>query len=53
MLGFDTATNQPFSDVEILHKKLKGKRWFFFHNKVYVIAHAKYYSIKNIADKPF
>ena len=53
MLGFDTATNQPFSDIETLNKKLKEKKWFFFPNKVYVIAHAKYYLIKNIADKSF
>lgn len=53
MLGYDDKTNQPFSDVETLQKKLKEKRWHFFQNKVYVIAHAKYFFIKNITDKAF
>lgn len=53
MLGFDTATSQPFEDVDTLQRKLKEKRWYFFSNKVYVIAHAKYYTIKNNANKAF
>lgn len=47
MLGFDDKTNQPFSDLGMLRKKLKEKKYLFFSNKVYVIAHAKYYYIKN------
>ncbi|MBI4242737.1 MAG: hypothetical protein HY606_01490 [Planctomycetes bacterium] len=47
MLGFDTKTNSPFSDIETLRHKLKERRWIFFRNKVYVIAHAKYFLIKN------
>ena len=53
MLGFDTTTSQPFADIDVLQRKLKEKRWYFFPNKVYVIAHAKYYTIKNIANKAF
>lgn len=47
MLGYDDKTGKPFSDLGILHKKLKEKRYLFFPNKVYVIAHAKYYFIKH------
>jgi nucleoside 2-deoxyribosyltransferase len=47
MLGYDEKTQTPFSDIEKLKAKLQEKRWFFFKNKVYVIAHAKYYFIKN------
>lgn len=46
MVGFDDKTNQSFTDLEILHKKLKERKYFVFKNKVYVIAHAKYYYIK-------
>jgi hypothetical protein len=53
MLGFDMATNKPFSDVETLERKLKEKRFLFFPNKVYVIAHANYYLIKNLTGKIF
>lgn len=47
MLGFDTVTNLPFSDLETLRSKLKEKRFLIFPNKVYIIAHAKYYFIKH------
>lgn len=50
MIGFDENTDKPFSDLELLKNKLKEKRWFIFKNKVYVIAHAKYYYIR---DKQF
>jgi len=50
MVGFDEKTNKSFSDLKILKSKLKEKRWFIFRNKVYVIAHAKYYYIKK---RPF
>jgi hypothetical protein len=53
MLGFDTATGQPFDDISVLRKKLQEKRWFFWPNKVFVIAHAKYYMIKNMPKRPF
>ncbi|MCX5782936.1 MAG: hypothetical protein NTW04_00585, partial [Elusimicrobia bacterium] len=47
MIGFDQNTNQPFSDIEKLKDRLNERRLFFFQNKVYVIAHANYYYIKN------
>ena len=47
MVGFNNETNAPFSDIETLEKKLLEKRFFFFQKKVYVIAHAKYYFMKN------
>lgn len=47
MVGFDTVTNSPFSDLETLRTKLKEKKYFIFPNRVYVIAHAKYYLIKH------
>jgi len=47
MLGFDNKINQPFSDIDTLRKKISEKKFFFFPNKVYVIANAKYYFIKN------
>jgi len=47
MVGFDTATNSPFSDLDTLRAKLKEKRYFVFPNRVYVIAHAKYFFIKH------
>jgi Cdc6-like AAA superfamily ATPase len=53
MLGFDNVTNQPFADIDILERKLNEKKWLVFPRKVYVIAHAKYYKIKNIVNKPF
>lgn len=53
MLGFDTKTNEPFDDLEVLERKLKEKKWFFLRNKVFVIAHAKYYFIKNKISSPF
>jgi len=53
MLGFDNVTEQPFADLDILERKLKEKKWFFFPKKVYIIAHANYYAIKNISNKAF
>jgi hypothetical protein len=53
MVGFDEKTNKAFSDFEVLKTKLREKRYFFFPNKVYVIAHAKYYYIKNKRSSPF
>lgn len=47
MLGFDQKTNKPFSDLETLKKKLEERKFLFFRNKVFVIAHTKYYFIKN------
>lgn len=47
MLGYDEKTAKPFSDIKKLQDKLKEKRWGIFQNKMYVIAHAKYYYIKN------
>lgn len=47
MIGFDDKTNAPFDDIEVLRAKLNERRLFFFKNKVYIIAHAKYYFIKN------
>lgn len=47
MLGYDEKTEKSFSDIKKLKNKLCEKRWGFFPNKVYVIAHAKYYYIKN------
>lgn len=46
MVGFDDKTNQSFADLEIFNKKLKERKYLFFKNKVYIIAHAKYYYIK-------
>ncbi len=53
MLGYDEKTNQPFSDIEVLNGKLQEKKLFFFPNKVYLIAHAKYYFIKHKSSSPF
>lgn len=53
MIGFDIKQNKPFSDLGTLKKKLKEKKFFFFPNKVYVIAHAKYYFIKHRQFSPF
>ncbi|HAB51777.1 MAG TPA: hypothetical protein DCE80_06345 [Ignavibacteriales bacterium] len=53
MLGYDDKTEQPFSEIKTLHKKLKEKNFFVFPNKVYLIAHAKYYLIKNKSFSPF
>lgn len=53
MLGYDEKTNQPFSDIKVLNIKLKEKKFFFLSNKVYLIAHAKYYFIKNKSFSPF
>lgn len=53
MLGCDEKTNQPFSDIKVLNAKLKEKNYIFFSNKVYLIAHATYYSIKNKSFSPF
>jgi len=53
MVGFDTVTNKPFSDLVTLRAKLKEKRFFIFPNRVYVIAHAKYYFIKHKKFKSF
>ncbi len=53
MLGYDDKTQKPFSDIKKLKDKLKEKKWIFFKNKVYVIAHAKYYYIKNKRIKSF
>jgi len=53
MLGYDDKTGKPFSDLDILKKKLEERRFFFLHNKVYVIAHAKYYFIKHKAFSSF
>ena len=47
MIGFDDKTGEPFTELDILKHKLKERRFFFIPNKVYVIAHAKYYNIKN------
>ncbi len=46
LVGFDEKTNNRFKDLEVLKKQLKEKRYFIFPNKVYVIAHAKYYYLK-------
>lgn len=53
MLGYDEKTNTPFSDIETLRRKLKERRFFFFKNTVYVIAHAKYYFIRNRTFRSF
>jgi len=53
MLGYDDKTDQPFSDIKILHEKLKDKRFLFIPNRVYLIAHAKYYLIKTKSFSPF
>lgn len=53
MIGFDEKTRKPFSDFEALRSKLKQKRFFIFPNDVYVIAHAKYYYIRNKSRTPF
>lgn len=53
MLGYDEKTGTPFSDISTLRQKLSEKRFFFFQNKVYVIAHAKYYYIRNGRQSPF
>lgn len=47
MLGFDNRTRKPFSDIKTLEEKLRERRFIFFPKKVFVIAHAKYYFIKN------
>lgn len=47
LLGFNKKEGKPFNELHILNEQLK-KRWFFvFPNKVYLIAHAKYWYIKN------
>ena len=54
MMGYDEKTQTPFSDIQKLKEKLNEKRWFGLKkNKVYVIAHAKYYYIKNQQIKSF
>lgn len=53
MLGYDEKTKKPFSDIKRLKEKLTEKRWGFFPNKIYVIAHAKYYNIKNKNTRSF
>ena len=47
LLGFDEKEGKPFSDLEILKEKLKKRRFIFLPNKVFLIAHAKYWFIKN------
>ncbi|MBI3564334.1 MAG: hypothetical protein HY079_03970 [Elusimicrobia bacterium] len=53
MLGFDEKTSTPFSDFKGLQERLNARRYLFFKNKVFVIAHAKYYLIKNKQLTPF
>ncbi|HUS72433.1 MAG TPA: hypothetical protein VMY06_05140 [Sedimentisphaerales bacterium] len=53
MLGYDDKTDKPFSDMSVLKNKLTERRFFFLRNTVYVIAHAKYFQIKNKAISPF
>ncbi len=47
MIGFDEKNKQPILDLSMMKKALQKRRSFFFKQKVYVIAHAKYYFIKN------
>lgn len=47
MLGFDDKTRKPFSDIKTLQEKLRERRYWIIPKKVFVIAHAKYYFIKN------
>ena len=53
MLGYDEKTEKPFSEISKLKDKINKKRWRILPNKVYVIAHAKYYYIKNKNLKSF
>lgn len=53
MLGFDNVANAPFSDLRTLEEKLNEKNFFIFPKKVFVIAHAKYYFLKNRRSRPF
>jgi hypothetical protein len=53
MLGYDDKIDRPFSDMSVLKTKLAERRFFFLRNTVYVIAHAKYFQIKNKAISPF
>jgi len=39
--------------MSVLKNKLTERRFFFLKNTVYVIAHAKYFQIKNKAISPF
>lgn len=53
MIGYDDKKQEPINDIEELEKRLGERRYFFLKNKVYVIAHAKYYYIKNNIFKSF
>ena len=46
MIGYDSKTDSSFASIKRLKKQLKERRFLgFAKNKVYVIAHAKYYMI--------
>ncbi len=54
MLGYDSKTDSSFSSIEKLKVQLNEKRFFGLRkNKVYIIAHAKYYMIKNQGTSSF
>lgn len=48
MIGYDDKKRKPFSDLHELKRRLNNKRFLgLLPNKVFVIAHANYYYIKN------
>jgi hypothetical protein len=54
MIGYDEKTDMPFTSIDELKNKLKERRYFgLLPNKVFVIAHAKYYYIKNSKKRAF
>lgn len=53
LIGYDDKKQEPINDIDELEKRLSERRYFVLKNKVYVIAHAKYYYIKNNIFKSF
>ncbi|MDX8391464.1 MAG: hypothetical protein R8K53_02695 [Mariprofundaceae bacterium] len=47
MIGYDQKIDEPITDIDSFRARLKEKKFIFFKKKLYVIAHAKYYFIKN------
>jgi len=47
IVEYNQKNDAPISDIDTFRTKLKEKRFIFFKNKLYVIAHAKYYFVKN------
>jgi len=47
MIGYDQKNDAPIVDIDTFRTKLNEKQFIFFRKKLYVVAHAKYYFVKN------